>query len=141
MPGSDRPHHQKVNFRDGTPSRGPDRPVVKLSSHISVILFLALLKMLGVDSCVFLIFTTRERRPGGAERRPGAAACTSAPACHSRVVHHFVPQPARSVDPPRGTRHPIVHTCPRAAPFRVEHIDHRGGVPWSLGFATYPFYN
>jgi hypothetical protein len=67
--------------------------------------------------------TTGHHRPcmglPGAELQPGAASCTSAPAFHSRVLHHFAPQPARSVDPPRGTRHPIVlpagSTIPRGA--------------------------
>ena len=39
--------------------RGPNRPVVKLCSPYRRLFFFDITDVIGVDSCVFLIFTTR----------------------------------------------------------------------------------
>ena len=41
------------------PGRGGNRPVVKLCSPYPRLFFFGITDMIGVDSCVFLIFTTR----------------------------------------------------------------------------------
>ena len=43
----------------GVIARGGNRPVVKLCSPYPRLFFFGITNMLGVDSCVFLIFTTR----------------------------------------------------------------------------------
>jgi len=42
--------------------RGPKQPVEKVCSPLSRLLFFGITEMLEVNSCVFLIFTTRSRR-------------------------------------------------------------------------------